>query len=157
METSHTLVVFQQLKTKIIKGFIVLKKVKDKVFGEMQYKHSWIKKDSFIFLDKAYSINVIAQAYRNDDILESQQINYTNFRNYLDEYKEEIEKKLMEYCKTICDATITLEECIKPKTVIFERDGSWGILFDTDCDVENGIALFVINNQIQVDREDLFL
>ena len=135
----------------------MLKKIKDKVFGNMEYKHSWTKKDSFIFLGKVYSINVTAQAYSNDEILESQQINYTNFRNYLDEHKEEIEEKLVEYCKTICDGNIILVECLKPKTVIFERDGSWGILFDTDCDIENGVALFVINNQIQVDREDSFL
>jgi len=135
----------------------VLKKVRDKVFGAMEYKHSWTKKDSFIFLDKVYSINVVAQAYSNDDILESQQENYSNFRNYLDENKEEIEEKLMEYCKTICDVNIALDECIKPKTVIFERDASWGILFDTNCDVENGMALFIIDNQIKVDREDSFL
>ena len=153
----HTLVVFQQPKIKTIKGFIVLKKVKDKIFGEMEYKHSWTKEESVIFFGKSYIINVTAQAYSTDTILESQQKNYANFRSYLEEHKNEIEEKLMEYCKTICDVTVTLDECMNPKTVIFERDGSWGILFDTDYDVENGIALFVINNQIKVDREDSFL
>lgn len=131
--------------------------VKDKVFGEMEYKHSWRKKDSFIFLGKPYMVNVIAQAYRGDNILESQQFNYSNFKNYLEEHKEFIKKKLAEYCKVALNVDIALSECMEPKTIIFERDGSWGILFDTDYDIENGVALFFINDEIKVDRQDIFL
>lgn len=133
------------------------KTIKDKVFGEMEYKHSWIKKDSFIFLGKPYMVNVIAQAYRDDNILASQQSNYSNFRNYLEEHQEFIEKKLAKYCKEVLNIDIALSECIEPKTIIFERDDSWGILFDTDYDIENGVALFFINDEIKVDRQDIFL
>ena len=44
-----------------------------------------------------------------------------------------------------------------PKTIIFERDDSWGILFNTDYDIENGVALFIINKKILVGPQDLFL
>ncbi|HIE34698.1 MAG TPA: DUF2004 domain-containing protein [Campylobacterales bacterium] len=50
-----------------------------------------------------------------------------------------------------------MEECLIPKTIIFERDSSWGILFDTDYDVEDGVAVFIINEKIQVGPQDLFL
>ena len=129
----------------------------DKVFGEMEYKHSWIKKDSFLFLDKAYVVNITAQAYKGDAILESQQVNYLNYKKYLERYREEIEKKLADYCKEICENEIDLSDCLTPQTIIFERDGSWGILFDTDCDIENGVAVFIIKNKIEVGHQDLFL
>lgn len=135
----------------------MLEKIIDKVFGEMEYKHSWTKKDSFLFLDKAYAVNVTAQAYKGDDILESQQSNYSNYRKYFEENKAEIKEKLIEYCQSTYNTDALLEECLIPKTIIFERDGSWGILFDTDYDVEDGVAVFIINEKIQVGPQDLFL
>lgn len=133
-------------------------KIIDKVFGEMEYKYSWTKKDSFLFFDKAYVVNIVAQAYKGDEILESQRINYINYKRFLDEHKIEVEKKLLDYCKEICNSNdITLSECLKPTTIIFERDNSWGILFETDCDIENGVALFVLNGKIEVGPQDLYL
>jgi hypothetical protein len=129
----------------------------NKVFGEMEYKHSWTKKDSFLFMDKAYPVNITAQAYKGDDILEIQQLNYSHYKTYLEKHKDEIENKLIQYCKEICNNELELSSCLTPKTVIFERDNSWGILFDTDCDVENGVALFVVNDKIEVGPQDLFL
>jgi len=133
-------------------------KIIDKIFGEMEYKHSWTKKDSFVFLSKPYVVNIVAQAYTGDKILDSQRANYVNYKRFLDEHKVEIEKKLLDYCKEICNnSNISLGECLKPTTIIFERDNSWGILFETDCDIENGVALFVINDKIEVGPQDLYL
>jgi hypothetical protein len=130
----------------------------DKVFGKMEYKHSWRKKDCFLFLDKAYIVNIIAQAYQGDDILEIQRNNYMNYKREIEINETEIKKKLVEYCQFTYNIDILLEECrLKPKTIIFERDGSWGILFDIDYDIENGIALFFIDRQIQIGHQDLFL
>lgn len=129
----------------------------DKAFGEMEYKHSWTKKESFLFLGKEYVVNITAQAYKGNDILESQRSNYSNYKRYLEENEAEIKEKLTEYCKSTYNIDVSLEECLIPKTIIFERDGSWGILFDTDYDIENGVALFVINKKIQVGPQDLFL
>jgi len=132
-------------------------KIKDNYFGEMVYKHSWTKIDTICLFDKAYKVKVVAQAYKGDTVLDIQRENYVNFRNYLEENKVAIEKKLKEYCKTNYNTDKPLDECLIPKTVIFERDGSWGILFDTEYDIENGVALFVINGQLEVGTEDLFL
>jgi len=132
-------------------------KIVDKVFGEMEYKHSWTKKDNFLFLGKTYTVNVTAQAYKGDEILESQRFSYSNYKNFLQDHESIIKEKLMEYCKSTYDINISVEECLIPQTIIFERDGSWGILFDTDYDVENGVAIFIINGKIQVGPQDLFL
>ena len=130
----------------------------DKTFGKMKYEYSWSKKDSFSFLGKDYTINITAQAYNGDEILESQRENYINYKKYLKEHEVEIIQQLTEYCKVICNTNdIDLENCITPKSIIFERDNSWGILFESDCDVENGVALFIINKKIEVGPQDEFL
>ena len=129
----------------------------DKVFGEMEYKHSWTKKDNFSFLGKTYTVNITAQAYKGDKILDSQQFSYSNYKNFLQDHESIIREKLTKYCKSTYGINISVEECLIPRTIIFERDGSWGILFDTDYDVENGVAIFIVNEKIQVGPQDLFL
>jgi len=132
-------------------------KIVDKVFGEMEYKHSWEKKDSLLFLDKAYPIKIVAQAYKGDAILESQQNSYLEYKKFLEKHNKEIKEKLLNYCKEICNSEIALQDCLTPTAVIFERDGSWGILFESNCDIENGVALFVVDREIKVGSQDLFL
>lgn len=132
-------------------------KIIDNTFGEMEYKHSWIKKDSFLFLDKAHIVNIIAQAYKGDDIVDAQRENYLNYKKFLEEHQDEYEKKLQDYCNEICDDKMSLDKCLTPTSIIFERDGSWGVLFESDCDIENGVALFIRNNTIEVGPQDSFL
>jgi len=134
-----------------------MEKFIDKVFGEMEYKHSWTKKEAFLFLDKAYVVNIVAQAYKGDVILESQQLNYTSYKKILEDNYDKIVEKLNEYCKSNFDTEVSLDKYLIPKTIIFERDGSWGILFDTDYDTENGIAVFFIKEKIKIGSQDLFL
>lgn len=134
-----------------------MEKIKDIVFGEMIYKHSWTKKDSFIFLGKTYTVNITAQAYKGDKILESQQENFKKFKDFLNEHSHNIEQKLKEYLKNMLKVEGSLTDLLEPKTIIFERDNSWGILFDTEYDVENGIALFIKNDEIKVGTQDEFI
>jgi hypothetical protein len=131
-----------------------MSKIKDREFGEMEYKHSWTKKDSLIFLDKAYIVNVTAQAYKGDEILESQRSNFKNYKEILDKNSEDIQMKLKQYFIDIFNKEGSLSDLLEPKTVIFERDGSWGILFESDCDIENGVAVFIKNGEIKVGPQD---
>lgn len=134
-----------------------MEKIKDIVFGEMIYKHSWTKKDSFIFLGKTYTVNITVQAYKGDKILESQQENFKKFKDFLSEHSNNIEQKLKEYLKNMLKVEGSLADLLEPKSIIFERDNSWGILFETEYDVENGIALFIKNNAIKVGTQDEFI
>lgn len=134
-----------------------MEKINDSEFGAMEYKHSWTKQDSFIFLDKAYIVNVTAQAYRGDEILKSQQDNFKNYQDFLNKNSEIIQGKLKKYFKDIFNEERHISSLLEPKTIIFERDGSWGILFETECDIENGIALFIENNKIKVGPQDEFI
>lgn len=134
-----------------------MEKIKDIVFGEMIYKYSWTKKDSFIFLGKTYTVNITAQAYKGDKILESQQENFKKFKDFLNEHSNNIEQKLKEYLKNMLKVEGSLTDLLEPKTIIFERDNSWGILFETEYDIENGIALFIKNDEIKVGTQDEFI
>lgn len=134
-----------------------MEKINDKIFGEMSYKHSWEKSGSFIFLDKEYKVNIIAQAYKGNEILETQQNNYLQYQEFLDKNSDVIQAKLKNYLKEIFDINVKLDEILEPTSVIFERDNSWGILFECDCDLENGMAVFIKNGNIKVGSQDDFL
>lgn len=134
-----------------------MEKIIDKLFGEMEYKHSWTKIDSFIFLNKAYVVNIIAQAYKGDEILESQQKNYIKYKDFLQQNNSEIEIKLATYCEELYHANGKIDEYLEPKQIIFERDGSWGILFESDYDIENGVAVFFVDGKIKVGTQDQFI
>lgn len=134
-----------------------MEKINDKIFGEMLYNHSWEKKGGLIFLDKEYRVDIIAQAYRGNEILQTQQNNYIQYQEFLDKNSDVIQIKLKNYLKEIFDIDDQLDEILEPTAVIFERDNSWGILFECDCDIENGIAVFIKNGEIKVGSQDDFL
>lgn len=129
----------------------------DEIFGKMEYDYSWTKKDSLFLFDKSYTVKIVAQAYKNDGIQKAQQDNYLRYRNFMQSHADEIKTKLQQYCKEFLQTDEKLDEILEPTTVIFEKDGSWGVLFDTDLDTENAVAFFVINDEIKVDRQDMFL
>lgn len=137
--------------------------VNDKEFGEMQYKHSWKKKASVSWwAGREISLDIIAQAYSGQEISEPQ-------RGALKFYKEKIgvlidsgKKSLVEYIRksrNIDYSIKDLEEILNPTAVVFNRDGTLGILFDADFDAENGVALFnkEINGDLFAGEQDEFL
>ena len=134
--------------------------INDSIFGEMEYKHSWTKKSSLLW-GKEYTVNITVQAYKGDDILDSQRNMYKYFKSTINEVLNKAIPKIITYCEEILGQKNLQPEdifsALIPRTVIFERDGSWGVLFDTEWDIENGIAFFVINNEIQVGTQEYFL
>ncbi len=134
-----------------------MEKIIDNIFGEMEYKHSWTKRDSFIFLNKEYIVNITAQAYKGDKILESQQNNFKIYKEFLNKNNENIQEKLQKYFKDMFNTDASLTSLLKPTNIIFERDESWGILFESDCAIENGIAMFVENGNIKVGSQNEFI
>ena len=74
-----------------------MEKINDIVFGEMIYKYSWMKKDKFIFLGKEYEINIIAQAYKGNEILEVQRNNFIQYQEFLNKNSDDIKIKLSFY------------------------------------------------------------
>ena len=129
----------------------------DVVFGTMYYQHSWSKQESILLFDKAYKIKITAQAYKGDDITESQREAYKSHKGFLENNKEKIEQALLKYCQEFYQSSDSLETILTPTEILFEKDGSWGVLFESHCDREHGLAFFVKDNKILVDSQDIFL
>lgn len=131
--------------------------IKDEIFGTMEYKHSWIKKEHIKFLEFDCEITIIAKSYNQDKITESQQKMYLNYLNILIKRKDDIIKSLMNYCKSEFNVSLPLKNWLKPNSIVFERDGSWCIYFDSNLAVEEGVALNFNNNELLVGTQDDFL
>lgn len=155
-------VTFKDFIYQNISGLLKLKTnyskiINDKVFGRMGYAYAWEKEDSLYIFDKSYPVKVVAQAYKGDGIQQVQRDNYSGYRNFLDIHEDEIKIKLQKYCKDVLKSNKQLEDILTPTTLTFEKDGSWGVLFDSSLDVENGVAFFIKDNEIKVDIQSEFL
>ena len=136
-------------------------KVNDKVFGNMVYKHSWTKKELFKWGSKEYNLKITAQAYNGDAITDSQRKQYSIYKkSYIKTLKQAM-PEIVDYLNQILDKKNIEQKDVYslliPKTVIFNRENGWGVLFASKLDVENGIAIFVINNKIKVGPQEIFL
>ena len=139
----------------------MLKTLEDKVFGKLEYRHSWIRKEILKWNNVDCIVKLIAQAYTGDDVLESQRNMYLEYVKNIDSIISKAMPILNEYCKETFKIEILSDDdlfaLLTPKTILFERDNSWGILFDLELDDENGIAFFIIDNEIKVGPQELFL
>jgi acid stress-induced BolA-like protein IbaG/YrbA len=131
--------------------------IDDLVFGQMEYNHSWLKKEIVNFFGDNYEVVIIAKAYTGDSILQSQQENYATYLEILSNKQTEIEALLLNYCSHDLNASLPLNQCLTIKTILFERDGSWCILFDSEFAIEEGVGLYFSKENIQVGRQDDFL
>lgn len=141
-------------------------KVKDSVFGEMEYKHRWIKKENINLLDKELSLNIIASAYTGDQICDAQREAYTAFKGKLDkvsrrmpgmieEYVEIHKAEIAEHFPEIGEPADAIKY-VKPVSVMFARDGKTVIMCNVAWDEENGIGIEVAP-EYKVDLQDAFL
>ncbi|SDV99331.1 hypothetical protein SAMN04487759_10176 [Kandleria vitulina] len=141
-------------------------KVKDSVFGEMEYKHRWIKKENITLIDKEYTLNIIASAYTGDKICDEQRKAYTAFKGKLDkisrrmpgmieEYVEDHKNEIVEHFPEIGNPAEAIKY-VTPISVVFTRDGKTIIMCNVAWDEENGIGIEV-TPKYYVDLQDAFL
>ncbi len=140
--------------------------VKDPVFGEMEYKHRWVKKEKLMLLGKEREIKIIAAAYTGDEICDAQRNACMRFRRE----QEEIERKLPELIADYYEKNrAVIEEhyrapeegtdptaLVKPVSLLFDRNGRAVILCDTDWDQESGIGIELFP-EVKVDIQEVFL
>ena len=141
-------------------------RINDTIFGTMEYKHGWIKKEKIILMGKEYELKIIASAFTGDQICDNQREAYKNFKAKLDKISRRIPVALDEYVE-IHKAEIEEhfseigdpEEAIKyvnPVSVLFDRDGKTVIMCDVDWDEENGLGIEVYP-KYKIDLQDAFL
>ena len=69
----------------------------------------------------------------------------------------EIYKNLQEYCEKFYKTNENIEQILELTSIYFARDGSWGMLFESKYDVENGLAIFFNNDSMIVNSQDMLL
>jgi len=142
--------------------------VRDRTFGEVSYKHAWIKKQDVMLLGKERQIKIMAAAYTGEKICEEQRQGYRYFLEHLSTISEQCRDAIYEYVDSnredlsvqypqIKEFTKgNLSEFVTPRTALFARDGSIIILFDAKWDEENGIGVEVYPD-VWVGLQDMFI
>jgi len=135
----------------------MLKTINDSVFGEITYKYSWFKEDEIIFFGKLQKVKIKIKAFKDEEILQSQRDNYKIFKWFIEHNLSEIYKNLQEYCEKFYKTNEKIEQILELTSIYFARDGSWGMLFESKYDVENGLAIFFNNDSMIVNSQDMLL
>lgn len=126
-------------------------KIYNQTFGELIYKYSWNKIENVRLWDSLYEVNVKVEAYSDEIITKEQEDAYMNFKDNL----QEISTKSLEAIKLYLNGTEFSVKQIKPRTILFKQDGSYGILVDYDYD-DHGIVV-IITKDYWVGVQDAFL
>ena len=134
--------------------------IRDIVFGEVTYKHRWLKseKEKIVLFGQPWKINVVASAYTGEQICENQRNSYKYFKKNRSQLLKKIPSLLQDYLKRHVPA-VTEESShtlIRPKTLLFDRSGMIVILCDATWDEENGIGI-QLKPKFCIDVQDAFL
>ena len=137
-------------------------KIQDETFGEVIFSNfSWKKNIRVNVWGKEVSLEINVNDLDEEGISNAQRKKYAEVKDTISNYINDHLEKFIEYCKDSFDLPDIVSSdisCnIKPQTVVFQRDGSWGILFDTEYDIEHGIALFFKDDDIHINIQDEFL
>jgi len=135
--------------------------IHDAYFGKMTYRHSWKTTTVISFFGKKQKVEVIAYDPDKEGITHDQQTSYSKNKDSISKYAEKyidlISLYLAEKLQTQPPSRDDIISSSKPTAIVFQRDGSWGILFDSSYDSEHGIALYWESCQISVGAQDDFL
>jgi hypothetical protein len=124
-------------------------KTLDKVFGEMELKHGWQKKQTILFWDKDIVFKIKAAQYSNKEITDTQRKNYQYVLDNIQVISSKSKTAIGGYIKKneqiiksglINENDLSPENLVSPRTMIFFADGKYGILFDCKWD-EHGLAV----------------
>ncbi len=129
----------------------------DEIFGQLEHKYNLYKYETINLFEKDYKVKIVVEFDEDDTILKIQQKNYKEYLEYIDENKEKIINLIKQYFSDIYNEHIDIKSDIRPVTIYFSRDGSWGILFDTNIDEENGFAIFIKDSKLSIGTQDIFI
>lgn len=121
------------------------------IFGEMTFNIGWKAATDVILFGRSISIIVKAKAYyEKDSITSEQEAAFSDFSNNKEQRLRITEKLLSDY--SVVDAA----DRFVPRMLLFDRDGSYAILFDDKNDEDNGIAVCLAPSE-QVLTQDEYL
>jgi hypothetical protein len=106
------------------------------VFGEFTFNTGWKSRTTITLFGKAIEVVVKAKAYyEKDGITAEQERAFADWDNLKNEKLRIAEKLLTEYSRGNAD------ERFKMKTLLFDRDGDYALLFDDRENEDDGVAV----------------
>jgi len=138
--------------------------IKDPVFGEMTFRYGWNKNQKMHFWCQNVTLKITASAYKGEGITDNQRMSYQEFLDDVDNVSHKSLWALKQYI--VQNQLVDLEpsqevdfeeitELAFPKTVVFEGDGSVGILCECTWDPEHGVVIQLPS--YDVGPQDVFL
>jgi len=107
----------------------------DKIFGEVSFDAGWNRNEKISLWGKTNDVLVTATAYyESEAITEAQQSAYRSYNLN----KSIMEKKIEQLLSNYMDEP---EKHLKPRFLVFEKDGSYALMLDDDGDPDNGVAV----------------
>ena len=138
-------------------------KIQDSVFGAMSYDYQWEKSEDLSLWGEQYHIQIIAQSSSDDEteISQIQRDSYLQFKERFASLADSGLQELIAYCRNTleianCDIE-TFRKNNKPSSVFFAVTGEWGILFESEFDPEDGIALMFSEERWVVGPQDILI
>lgn len=120
--------------------------INDDVFHEMQYKHSWFKNECIEWWgNNTLEVRITAEAYTGEGITDKQRKSYIEYQKNIEIIIVSSKEKIAKYISDIYEFDYVWNEIVKkitPTEIVFQQDGSWGIIFETEFDPENAITLY---------------
>ena len=121
------------------------------VFGELVFNTGWKTKTSIHLFGNNYDVIVKAKAYfEKDGVTVEQETAYGDFCSNKSERLAAVENLLNSFAKDDASKQFT------PRTLLFQRDGGYAILFDDKEDIDGGIAV-CLAPQAEVVTQDEYL
>ena len=106
------------------------------IFGELVFDTGWKTQEEIALFSENYSIVVKAKAYfEKDGITKEQEAAFADFKTHKAKELDLAEKLLVKY------ASDGAAKRFIPRTLLFQRDGSYALLFDDNEDEDGGIAV----------------
>lgn len=137
--------------------------IDDPVFGKMEYDYEWVRPISVVLWGNAYEVSLTVQSLTNEDksISKVQQNAYLEYSQIMDIHASTVMSLLLDYCSSVLEVPpLSSEQFLaksKPTTIFFALDGSWGILFDSAFDEENGIAAKFYDGKWEIGPQDILI
>lgn len=122
------------------------------ILGELCFKFGWKGQRPVTLFGKVNTITVKASAYFEKDMMTmEQEASFCEYAENEATILNQVESILLEY---VSDKST--EEQFFPKMIVFQRDGSYAILFDDAENPDDGIAVCV-KPILQIMSQDEYL
>ena len=123
--------------------------IKDSVFGEMTYRHTWKKTE--VILGNIL-LNVIVKDSDRKGISDAQRKSYLEFKKSPETYIGKADEVLSKYISKTYPSVDTIK--VKPISVLFRQNGVWGFLYPSHSGEDDGLSVRFENGQVIADTDD---